>query len=179
VTRGQHKSVFTAWGLGVDKDDDQRLVRAFVEHLVNITLLASSSPDSWDFLMMHGTTTRLCLEQAGKDTNPVRALATTKSRAREDGFNSSTTNASMREARWTKSECDAVTTSRRASVSASQWQARVLRYNRQHSASTQRSTQQRRQSNRQQSVSELDEHDHGRVLTRIGQRQLTSWSTSE
>jgi hypothetical protein len=36
--------------LGVDKDDDRRLVRAFVEHLVNITLLASSSPDSWDFL---------------------------------------------------------------------------------------------------------------------------------
>jgi hypothetical protein len=36
--------------LGVDEDDDRRLVRAFVEHLVNITLLASSSPDSWDFL---------------------------------------------------------------------------------------------------------------------------------
>jgi hypothetical protein len=32
--------------LGVDEDDDRRLVRAFVEHLVNITLLASSSPDS-------------------------------------------------------------------------------------------------------------------------------------
>jgi hypothetical protein len=25
---------------------------------MNITLLASSSPDSWDFLMTHGTTTR-------------------------------------------------------------------------------------------------------------------------
>jgi hypothetical protein len=43
--------------LGVDEDDDQRLVRAFVEHLVNTTLLASSSPDSWDFLMTRGTTT--------------------------------------------------------------------------------------------------------------------------
>jgi hypothetical protein len=32
--------------LGVDEDDDRRLVRAFVEQLVNITLLASSSPDS-------------------------------------------------------------------------------------------------------------------------------------
>jgi hypothetical protein len=38
---------------GVDEDDDRRLVRAFVEHLVNITRLASSSPDSWDFLGMH------------------------------------------------------------------------------------------------------------------------------
>jgi hypothetical protein len=29
----------------------------FVAHLVNTTLLASSSPDSWDFLMTRGTTT--------------------------------------------------------------------------------------------------------------------------
>jgi hypothetical protein len=29
----------------------------FVAHLVNITLLASSSPDAWDFLTTHGTTT--------------------------------------------------------------------------------------------------------------------------
>jgi hypothetical protein len=75
------------------------LFKLFVEHLVNMTLLASSSPDSWDFLTTHGTTTRLCLERAGEDTNLVRALATTKSRAKEDGFNSSTTNASTREAR--------------------------------------------------------------------------------
>jgi hypothetical protein len=40
---------------------------------MNITLLTSSSPDCWDFLMTYGTTTRLCLERAGKDTNPVRA----------------------------------------------------------------------------------------------------------
>jgi hypothetical protein len=59
---GQHQSVFIAWGLGVDEDDNQRLVQAFVEYLVNITLLASSSPDSWDFLMTHGTTTRPNLE---------------------------------------------------------------------------------------------------------------------
>lgn len=39
--------------LGVDEDDDRRLVRAFVEHLVNITRLASSLPDSWGFLGMH------------------------------------------------------------------------------------------------------------------------------
>jgi hypothetical protein len=97
-----------------------------VEHLGNITLLASSSPDSWDFLMTHGTTTRSCLERAGKDTNPVRALATTKSRAREDGFNSSTTNVSTRESRWTKSECTTMTMSRRVSANASQGQARVL-----------------------------------------------------
>jgi hypothetical protein len=32
--------------LGVDEDDNRRLVRAFVERLVNITRLASSSPDS-------------------------------------------------------------------------------------------------------------------------------------
>jgi hypothetical protein len=31
--------------LGVDEGDDRRLVQAFVEHLVNITLLGSSSPD--------------------------------------------------------------------------------------------------------------------------------------
>jgi hypothetical protein len=43
--------------LGVDENDDRRLVRAFIEHLVNIIQLASSSPDSWDFLMTHGTTT--------------------------------------------------------------------------------------------------------------------------
>jgi hypothetical protein len=36
--------------------------RPCVEHLGNITLLASSSPDSWDFLMMHGMTTRSSLE---------------------------------------------------------------------------------------------------------------------
>jgi hypothetical protein len=89
-------------------------------------LLASSSPGSWDLLMTHGTTTRSSLERAGEDTNPVRALATTKSREREDGFNSSTANASTREARWMKSECAAVTTSRRASANASQRQARVL-----------------------------------------------------
>jgi hypothetical protein len=116
-----------------------------VEHLVNITLLASSSPDSWDFLMTHGTTTRLSLERAGEDTNPVRALATTKSRAREDEFNSSMANASTHEARWTKSKCAAVTTSRRASANASQGQARVLGYNRRHPASMQRGMQQRRQ----------------------------------
>jgi hypothetical protein len=34
------------------------LFKPFVEHLVNITLLASSLPDSWVFLMMRGTTTR-------------------------------------------------------------------------------------------------------------------------
>jgi hypothetical protein len=34
------------------------LSELFVEYLVNITLLASSSPDSWVFLMTHGTTTR-------------------------------------------------------------------------------------------------------------------------
>jgi hypothetical protein len=34
----------------------------------------------------------------------ARAQAMTKSRAREDGFNSSTANTSTREARWTKSE---------------------------------------------------------------------------
>ncbi|XP_008660452.1 uncharacterized protein [Zea mays] len=38
----------------------------------------------------------------------------------------------------------------------------------------QRGTQQRRQSNRQQSVGELDEYDHGRGLARIGQRRLVS-----
>ena len=140
----------------------------YVEHLVNITLLASSSPDSWDFLMTHETTTRSSLERAGEDTNPVRALATTKSRAREDGFNSSTTNASTRETWWTKSECDAVTTSRRASGNASQRQARAPTYNRQHSASTQRGTQPRWQSHWQQSVGEFDEHDHSHVLTQIG-----------
>jgi hypothetical protein len=43
--------------LGVDEDDDQRLVRAFVAHLVNTMLLTSSSLDAWDFLMTHGTTT--------------------------------------------------------------------------------------------------------------------------
>jgi hypothetical protein len=50
----------------------------YIVHLVNTTLLDPSSLDSWDFLMTHGTTTRLCLERAGEDTNPVRALATTK-----------------------------------------------------------------------------------------------------
>jgi hypothetical protein len=39
--------------LGVDEGDDRRLVQTFVEHLVNITLLTLSSPDSWDFLEMH------------------------------------------------------------------------------------------------------------------------------
>jgi hypothetical protein len=38
----------------------------FVTHLVNTTLLASSSPDAWDFLTTHGTTTRSCLERAGE-----------------------------------------------------------------------------------------------------------------
>jgi hypothetical protein len=70
----------------------------------------------------------------------------------------------MREARWTKSECTTATTSRRSSVNASQRQARVLRYNRRHSASTQR-----QQSNRQPSVGEFDEHNHDHMLTRIGQ----------
>jgi hypothetical protein len=37
------------------------LFELFVEHLVNITLLASSSPDPWDFLMTYGMTTRLSL----------------------------------------------------------------------------------------------------------------------
>jgi hypothetical protein len=32
--------------LGADEDDARRLVQASVEYLVNITLLASSSPDS-------------------------------------------------------------------------------------------------------------------------------------
>jgi hypothetical protein len=34
------------------------LFEFFAEHLVNITLLASSSPDTFYFLMMHKTTTR-------------------------------------------------------------------------------------------------------------------------
>jgi hypothetical protein len=33
------------------------LFELFVAHLVNTTLLASSSPDAWDFLMTHGTMT--------------------------------------------------------------------------------------------------------------------------
>jgi hypothetical protein len=32
--------------LGVDEDDNRRLIRAFVERLMNITWLASSLPDS-------------------------------------------------------------------------------------------------------------------------------------
>jgi sulfite exporter TauE/SafE len=43
--------------LGVDEDDDRRLVRSFCRALVNITLLASSSPDALYFLRMHETTT--------------------------------------------------------------------------------------------------------------------------
>ena len=62
----------------------------FVAHLMNITLLAPSSLDSWNFLMTRGTTTGLNMKRAGEDTNLVRALAMTKLRAREDGFNSST-----------------------------------------------------------------------------------------
>jgi hypothetical protein len=38
----------------------------FIERLGNIVLLASSSPDAWNFLMTHGTTTRSCLERAGE-----------------------------------------------------------------------------------------------------------------
>jgi hypothetical protein len=45
--------------LGVDEDDDRRLVRAVVEHLVNLTLLASSSPDSWGFLVTCGRRDRV------------------------------------------------------------------------------------------------------------------------
>jgi hypothetical protein len=56
------------------------LVELFVEHLVNITLLASSSPDSWDFLMTYGTTTRSSLQRAGEDMNPMRVPATVRSR---------------------------------------------------------------------------------------------------
>jgi hypothetical protein len=40
--------------------------RQFVERLGNIALLASSSPDSWDFLLTHGLTTRWRL--AGSST---------------------------------------------------------------------------------------------------------------
>jgi hypothetical protein len=59
-----------------------------VDHLVNITRLASSSPDAWDFLTTHGTTMRSSLERAGEVglSRLARAQATTKSRAREDGF---------------------------------------------------------------------------------------------
>jgi hypothetical protein len=42
------------------------LFELLVAHLVNTTLLASSSPDAWDFLMMRGTTTRSFLERAGE-----------------------------------------------------------------------------------------------------------------
>jgi hypothetical protein len=38
----------------------------FVVHLVNTTLLASSSPDALYFLRMHEATTRSCLERAGE-----------------------------------------------------------------------------------------------------------------
>jgi hypothetical protein len=38
------------------------LFERFVKHLVNIKLLALSSPDALYFLTMHGTTTRLSLE---------------------------------------------------------------------------------------------------------------------
>jgi hypothetical protein len=114
------------------------LFELFVERSVNITMLASSSLDFCDFLMMHETTTRSSLERAGEvwSSRLARALVMTKSRAREDGFNSSTSN-----------------------------------------VSTQRGMQQRRQSNRQQSVGELDEHDHGRVLTRKdnGGERNPSW----
>jgi hypothetical protein len=73
--------------------------------------------------MTYGTTTRSSWERAGEDTNPVKALATTKSRAREDGLNSSMANASTREARWMKSECAVFTTSRHVNANASQGQA--------------------------------------------------------
>jgi hypothetical protein len=33
------------------------MFKLFVARLVNTTLLASSSPDAWDFLMTHETTT--------------------------------------------------------------------------------------------------------------------------
>jgi hypothetical protein len=52
------------------------LFELFVAHLVNTTLLASSSLDAWDFLTTHGTTTRLSLERASEDTNLVRERAT-------------------------------------------------------------------------------------------------------
>jgi hypothetical protein len=48
-------------GLGVDEDDDRRLVRVVVEHLVNLTLLASSSPDAWNFWTTRRMTMRSCL----------------------------------------------------------------------------------------------------------------------
>jgi hypothetical protein len=120
------------------------LFELFVEHLVNTTLLASSSPDALYFLRMHEMTTGSSMERAGEvwSSRLARAQATTKSLAREGGFNSSTTNVSTREARWTKSECASVTTSRRVSVNVSQGQARVLRYNRRHPPSLQRGTQQ-------------------------------------
>jgi hypothetical protein len=79
----------------------ENLFELFVEHFVNITLLASSLPDPWDLLMTYGTTMRSSLERAGEvgSSRLARAQAMTKSRAREDGFNNSTTNASTREAR--------------------------------------------------------------------------------
>jgi hypothetical protein len=54
--------------------------------------------------MTHEMMMRSSLERAGDDMNLVRALATIKSRAREDGFNSSMANTSTREARWIRSE---------------------------------------------------------------------------
>jgi hypothetical protein len=67
VTRGQHQSVFTAWGglawTSMTLDD---LFELFVAHSVNTMLLAPSSPDAWDFLLTHETMTRSCLERAGE-----------------------------------------------------------------------------------------------------------------
>jgi hypothetical protein len=80
------------------------LFELFVEHFMNITLLASSSPNDLYFLRMHGTTTRSSLERVVEDTNSVRTLATMKSQAREDGFNSSKANTSTHEARWMRNE---------------------------------------------------------------------------
>jgi hypothetical protein len=37
---------------------------------VNFTLLASSSPNSWKFLMTHGTTTKLMTHTCGEARSP-------------------------------------------------------------------------------------------------------------